>query len=271
LNNIVNYFTLPTGSVAQASQVIIYLDQVQLIQNAATQTPVPTLGPLYITDFDFNGGGTSVNPQLTNFVSGCGGVMGIIPTGGTVNGILASPLVVSGDGYNSTYAAEINATWTDAADSTYPSVQLQVSLSNGSNYYIIPSGVQGIDFYLNVKSLTVDSGTAPSLALAVVLASTVPSAGGMNGQCGSKCYDNFAVSLPSSTSGYVHEQILLSAFARGGWGSTIAYPTSCSPSNTALNDGCNTQDVMQLSWAAASGNNAGNYTAVFDVDNITFY
>ena len=234
-----------------------------------TATAIPTT---QVSDFQSfgtasNGAGVIINPTLENYVSGCAGFTTYVNPAAPVNGVLnPSAVVQSGYGYSSdTYAARVNATWTDPANSTYPAAQMLASLYSGTKWYVIPPGLTGVKFYLNVVTMvSTTAAPAPSFAFQIPLASTVQNNNG--GLCSASCYDNFSKSLPTSTAGYVLITVPFSSMARGGVGSSIA---PCSQTN--VYDGCNNQNVMQLEWTSASNNNSGNYSVDYRVDDVTFY
>jgi hypothetical protein len=234
-----------------------------------TATPIPAT---QVSDFQSfgigsNGTGVIINPTLVNYVSGSAGFTTYVNPSAPTNGVLnPSAVVQSGYGNGSdTYAARVNATWTDPANATYPAAQMLANLYSGTKWYVIPPGLTGVKFYLNVVTMvSTTAAPAPSFAFQIPLASTVQNNNG--GLCSASCYDNFSKSLPTSTAGYVLITVPFSSMARGGFGSSIA---PCSQTN--VYDGCNNQNVMQLEWTSASNNNSGNYSVDYRVDDVTFY
>jgi hypothetical protein len=234
------------------------------LTDMAIFTPTPTLQPDIVSNFE--SGGTAINPNLVNYIPGNAGFTDNIPTTSPVDGVIATPLVQSGIGYNSNYAIRVEATWSDCATCGYPSAALSANLYSGTTYYDLPLSLTGIMFYLNIAAISWTGSTAPVFSFAVPLASTIPTSGG--GTCtGSECYDHFNASLPTTvTGGYILMTIPFSTLKRAGFGSSIA---PCSQTN--IMDGCNNKEVMTLAWAVASNDIPGNYAVDFRLDNITFY
>src|SRR5665213_1182916 len=219
-----------------------------------TATPIPST---QVSDFQTfgttaNTTGVIINTTLTNLVAGCAGFTSYVNAAAPVNGVLNPTAVVQkyGDAtLNDTYAARVNATWTDPANSTYPAAQLFADLYKGQTWYVIPTGLTGVKFYLNVVNMASTTGApVPVFAFHIPLSTTVQN--NNFGTCSSLCYDNFSKVLPTTTSGYVLVTIPFSTMARGGFGSSIA---PCSQTN--VYDGCNSNNVMQLEWTAQSENN----------------
>jgi hypothetical protein len=179
-------------------------------------------------------------------------------------------------GYNSNFAARLNATWTDPADGSYPLAEVEGNLNSTSGgvttYYNLPSSFNGIQFYLNVDKLSVSGGVStPTLSVHYLNAYTSEPLG--DGACtfSTGCYDDFIYTLPSSTSGYQLVQVPWGNFARGGWGQTPTALGCPSCSQTDLNDGNWNPETIGFAWEAQSNNNAGSYAVDLDVDDISFY
>lgn len=244
------------GMYFQFSQNVdmgVWIDNLRL----TTAAPPAPLSSSYISDFDFNGGGTSINPSLTGYVAGNAGWTTYL--GGMISQIL--PFVQCG-GYNSNFGARLAGSFNDPGG-VYNSAALTANFYNGATYFNM-TGFIGVDFWIKVDVMTA------SLSFAIPTSKTVPAGNGGDGFCGGSCWDHFVnYSMPAAGAGWTHKTLLFNAanFTRGGWG-----PASLAPcSNTNIHDGCNDLKVMQLQWSAGSGGVAGTYDVDFTVDQVTFY
>jgi hypothetical protein len=234
-----------------------------------TSTPIPST---QVSDFQTfgttaNTTGVIINPTLTNLVAGSQGFTNYIPAAAPVNGVINPTAVVQSYGdaaLGDTYAARINATWTDGAGYGYPAAQLFAYLYKGQTWYVLPAGLTGVKFYLNVVTMTSTGAPVTAFDFQIPLSTTVQN--NNFGTCTANCYNNWSHTLPTTTSGYVLETIPFSALSLGAFATSA---TSCS--NTVFQDGCNTNYIMGLEWTAQSESNPGNYAVDFRVDDVTFY
>lgn len=241
----------------------IWVDNIKF----TTAAPPAPLSSAYISDFDFNSGGTNINPGLTNFLAGGQGWTSFV----------ASPVTqllpfVGCYGYASPFGARLMATFTEPGG-VYNSASLSANLYTGTNTNVFPvpstatyydmTPFTGVDFWFRVDVMTA------SLALFVPTSNTTPAGVNLNGDgsCGGTCWDHFVNYMtPYSNGVWTHKTIPFSAFTRGGWG-----PASLAPCSSTVFDACNKAKVMQLQWAAGSGGVAGTYNVDFTVDNVMFY
>lgn len=239
----------------------VWLDNVRL----TTATAPGSLTNKAISDFDFNTGGTNINPGLTGLPAGNLGWTVYVNPAAPVNGTIQLPFVQCG-GYTTNlvggagnFGARLNASWT--GDASYPSATLTANLYNGGTYFNA-SSFTGIDYWIKVTTMTAPA----ALSCTIPLSTTTDSCCG--GTCTTGCWDHFtSYNVPAANNTWTHETIsFATGFARGGWGGSLA---PCS--STVLNDGCNSLNVMQVQWAAASGASAGAPACDFWVDNLTFY
>lgn len=252
----------------------VWVDNVQL----TTAAPPAALGSKYISDFDFNDGGTSINPNLTNYPAA--GAKGFQTVATAAGAVIMSPFVLCGSGDASNFAGAVSCAWTDPANSTYPSAQFQVFLmstpSGGvTTYYNLPTGLTGIQFAWNVLTNTT-SGTTPA-GISLHYNNANIDGTSQYGTCTGGCWDDYTASLPNTAGGGWSNQSVAFSSMQQGYPSTTTPADACEPGGGASGaafpyaGGCYNNTTIGFSWSAQSGNNAGNYVTYFEVDNVTFY
>ena len=268
-------FEFPVGQ--NAGGMGVWVDDVQL-----TTAPAPApLGANAISNFDFNNGGTGLNPNLTNYPpAGAKGFATYVQTTSTVFGVMMAPFILCGSGDASNFSAAVSCKWTDAADGTYPGAQLQLFLmpnpSGGvTNYYNLPSGLTGIQFAWNVLINSTTGTTSAGINLHYNNANI--DATGAYGTCTTGCYDDYLAAIPKAAGGGWSNQSVPFTSFKQGYPSTTVPADACEPGGGASNavfaysGGCYNNTTIGFSWQAQSGNGAGSYTTYFEVDNVSFY